>query len=305
MYGVVDINTNVVTLVIYSISNNKIKPIVTKRHAINLTTYIDANNNLKDSGVKTIMRILLDFKEILNSMHINEVLPFATYAIKNLNNREYVIDYLNEKTGFNIKVLNDEDKIIYDYYGAMQSVKITDGLLVDISANSTRLIFHENCKIIKSVILPFGSLTFLNNYVENIIPSNDEIKAMESEIQLQLKNKNVYKNDNLSSKIYTVGSVARSVLKLIKNINTANNYENNEYGIEDLHNLKNLSIKNDDVLSRQILNIEPNSFNTFIPGLIILNEIITYFSGEKISVCFTGVREGYVQKILEELMIIQ
>ncbi len=304
MYGVIDINTDAVTLVIYTVSNNKLIQILSKKHSINLPTYVDANNNLKDSGVESITKILLSYKQVLSNMNVTEVLTFTTYVIKGLPNRTEVLEHLTEKTGFNIKILSNEDKIIYDYYGAMQSVKIIDGVLVDISSNSVRLIFHENSEIVQSAVLPFGSLTFFNNYVDNIVPDKCEIEIMQNQVREHLKDINIPNTTALSTRIYTVGRVARCILQLINNSNSTN-IKNNQYSVNELRKLSLLSVESINALTKQISNTMPEAINIFLPGLIILNEIVSYFNSEEILVSYTGVREGYVQSILKQMGIIQ
>ena len=132
MYAVIDIGSNTIRLVLYKIENNQIKSLLNKKSPAGLAGYINKDHCLKKSGIRKAVAVLSEFKEILDHMTIQEVFPFATASLRNINNAPEVLEAIRENCGFEVRILSGEEEAIFDYYGALQAMEMDKGLLTDI-----------------------------------------------------------------------------------------------------------------------------------------------------------------------------
>ena len=148
MYAVIDIGSNTIRLVLYKIENNQIKSLLNKKSPAGLAGYINKDRCLKKSGIRKAVAVLSEFKEILDHMTIQEVFPFATASLRNINNAPEVLEAIRENCGFEVRILSGEEEAIFDYYGALQAMEMDKGLLTDIGGGSTEIVRLENGKIV-------------------------------------------------------------------------------------------------------------------------------------------------------------
>lgn len=103
----------------YKIENNQIKSLLNKKSPAGLAGYINKDRCLKKSGIRKAVAVLSEFREILDHMTIQEVFPFATASLRNINNAPEVLEAIRENCGFEVRILSGEEEAIFDYYGAL------------------------------------------------------------------------------------------------------------------------------------------------------------------------------------------
>ncbi len=301
MYVVIDIGSNTMRLVVYKIEDDKIVPMINKKKAVGLAGYINSENHLKKKGIEKAIEVLNEFQEIIDHMKIKEVFPFATASIRNIKNSNEVLDEIKKKSGFNVTILSGDEEATFDYYGAIQSVKIDDGLLVDIGGGSTELVFFKNKEVISTTSLPIGSLNQYKKYVTNLLPTNKDLKDIKHHTKELLKDVKLPKKDVSLDVICGVGGTIRATEKLLKNMDIISSSEYKASHIEDIFD----ALKEDKKSFYQsLLETSPDRIHTFLTGLIIFDTIINFYESKTIITSRYGVREGYLYYLLEERGVI-
>ena len=299
MYGVIDIGSNTIRLVIYKIENRKIKPLLNKKQAAGLAGYISKSNRMKKSGIAKAIAVLCEFKEIIDNMNLQEVFLFATASLRNIENTDEVLMAIKASSGFDVRVLTGDEEAVFDYYGALQSTEMNNGLLVDIGGGSTELVFYKEKEVILTESLPMGSLNLYNRYVENIIPTAGEMAAIENEVVRQLKAVRLPDCDLSFRQICGVGGTARATASLLQEMNGWET-KNAEYACSQLYNLLAMVSKDPKELTRQLLKTAPDRIHTLLPGVVVLKTIAAYYGSQTIITSHYGVREGYLYYLLGE-----
>ncbi len=302
MYGVIDIGSNTIRLVVYKIEDEKNVPMINKKKSVGLAGYISSDNLLKKKGIEKAIEVLKEFQEIIAHMKIKEVFPFATASIRNIKNTEEVLQEIKKETDFDVVILSGEEEATFDYYGAIQSVKIHDGLLVDIGGGSTELVFFKNKEVIKTTSLPIGSLNLYKKYVENLLPTNKDLKDIKQHTKELLKDIKPPKKDISLEIICGVGGTIRATKKLLKNMDIISSSEYKASHIDDLFEALKDDKKN---FYQNLLETSPDRIHTFLTGLMIFDTIINYYDSKTIITSRYGVREGYLYYLLEERGVIR
>ncbi len=297
MYGVIDIGSNTIRLVIYKVEDGEIKPMLNKKEAAGLVGYVGSDKCLSREGINKAASVLLQFKAIIEAIGIEEVFPFATASLRNISNTEEVLKELKAISGFDIRVFTGEEEAIFDYYGAVYSTELDNGLLVDIGGGSTELVSYRNKKICYAVSLPFGSLTLFNNMVDKILPTRGEWAKITKEVSSQLKLMELPKCGMENYPICGVGGTARALLALLKSLESIPE-KAETYNAGNLSDLAQLLEKNPKQFVRYLLKSSPDRIHTFAPGLGIMKAIVEYYNVDNIITSNYGVREGYLYHTL-------
>lgn len=297
MYGVIDIGSNTIRLVIYKIENNTIVPMINKKCSVGLAGYINAENRLKKVGIEKAIEALCEFKEIINFVELKEVFPFATASLRNITNRKKVLENIKETTGFDLKILTGSEEAVFDYYGALQSVAIESGLLVDIGGGSTELVFFQDREIVATRSMPIGSLNLYKKHVQNLIPSKKEIKEIKHAVKKHLQEIELPEYELSFQPICGVGGTARATQKLLFEMKLL---DNSKYSCDLLKNLISIFKEDSATFYSNLLKSSPDRIHTFTPGLVVLNTIAKFYGSQSVITSNYGVREGYLYYLLEE-----
>lgn len=299
LYGIIDIGSNTIRLVIYKVEDRKIIPIFNKKASVGLASYIDSDNNLSREGQERAVSTLKEFDEMIGLIKVDEVFMFATAPLRNINNSTDALKYINDHIVFSIKILTGREEATFDYYGAIQSVETTNGLMVDIGGGSTELVYYKDGEIIESQSIPVGSLLLYTRFVDDLIPTQSEIAKIQELIQGYLHRIRLPHDDLSHDLICAVGGSARALRKFMKN-KASFNREHQTYPTNELELMLDIAKNDPKRLMKSIISVCPDRIHTFTIGLTIMNEIAKFYESKAIVTSDYGVREGYLYHLLEE-----
>lgn len=222
MYSVIEIGSNTIRFIAYQAKDNKLEAMLNKKFGVGLAGYMehrgDANQNyLSEEGIDKLINILLEFEYVLDFITLKEVFPFATASLRNIQNSAEVLEMIKQKTKFEIELLSGEQEALYEYNGMKQNLDTGTGIMIDIGGGSTEIVFFKDDKTILAYSLPIGSLHMYTNFVDDILPTHEEIIRMQSEVKRHLNLINVQSN--------------------ISNINNINNDPSNYISLNDFNTI--------------------------------------------------------------------
>ncbi len=134
--AIVDIGSNTVKLLLYRVSGEKIKKLLSISHYVRLMNYI-REGVITEKGIERLKFVLEEFEEVLRGYNPDCVLAVATHAIRVAKNREQVLEKLSSL--FQVEVLSGEEEAYYSAVGALLDVKLEKGLLFDIGGGSLEI----------------------------------------------------------------------------------------------------------------------------------------------------------------------
>ena len=73
----------------------------------------------------------------------------ATAAIRNSANRSHVLERIEAETGLTIELISGEQEAGYGFLGMINSMSVTDGLLIDIGGGSTEVSLFRNRNLVR------------------------------------------------------------------------------------------------------------------------------------------------------------
>ncbi|WP_128426756.1 phosphatase [Gudongella oleilytica] len=297
MYGIIDIGANSMRLSIYKFENNEIYPMLTKKITAGLAGYVNDAGYMTTKGIDKAVGYLNEFRKILRNVDVKDTYVFATASLRNIKNTEEAARIIESRTGLNIEVISGEEEATLDYVGASMKLNLENGLLIDIGGGSTELVFYMNGEIKSAQSLPVGSLNMHNKYVEDFLPTKNEMIKIERKVIKELE-KAVKIGIPVNTRIICgVGGTVRATCKLMNEIYDLPE-SNRNIPVEDIGKIIEYYKEDRYDFITQIIKTIPDRLHTILPGMIILNTLATHFKSETINVSEFGVREGYLYKMI-------
>lgn len=289
--GIIDIGANSIRLSIYRVEGKEARLLINKKETAGLASYVK-NKRLPPKGMEKACLVLNSFKDILDNLNITEYHAFATASLRNIDNTEEAVTYIQAHTGMKIDVLSGEDEAALGFAGASDRSGIQSGLVIDIGGGSTEILEFFGNKILGAFSIPVGSLNMYAKYVAKIMPSDMALNRMSLEINGLLTGLAGPKDTSIK-RIIGIGGTVRAAVKLC---NEFFDYPscNKEIQIEDLKQLLSRFREPDSKVVKAVLRVAPERIHTIVPGLNILFNSAEYFGAEAIVANKNSIREGYV-----------
>ncbi len=298
MYGVVDIGSNTIRLVIYHVHGNKIQKAVNKKYMVGLAGYITDEGEMTKFGVAKLIDTLKDIQLLLESIHVQKLFMFATASLRNINNTEKVLDQVKEETGFDIRILSGSEEAEYGYYGLLLEGARPTGIDIDVGGGSTELVLFNNSKIEFEASIPLGSLVLFDEYVSKIVPKKKEAQAIRNAMERKLCEFE-FPQKRSTDTLFVEGGSGRATLKLLRQ-KYPDAIRGNTYNVRYLRNFLNFYFEEKEECTRLILKTSPDRIHTAIPGMIAIDTVVDHFDSNTITTISNGVREGFLWHMLNE-----
>ena len=293
IHAIIDIGSNTVRMAIYQIEQGRIELLMKKKHMVGLASYVK-NGRMQEKGIDKAVEVLQEFKAFLMSFKIQEITAFTTAALRNAQNSVEAVQAIEKRTGINIRVISGDEEATFDFIGATHNLQEASGLLIDIGGASTEIVVYEHHEIVKKISLHMGSLAFHTKYVEDILPSQEEIADMRAEAERILSEAPEFAAVS-HVHICGIGGTFKGALSLYNALYA-------HRGNKDIEAAKLRKIiarfnrshgvnQQDTIL---LMKTVPERMHTIIPGLVIADVLARRFGSEKITFSDSGVREGYI-----------
>ena len=289
-YGIIDLGSNTIRLSIFKYTDKSIKLITNKKIIVGLAAYVK-DGGLTSEGIERACAALNKLKETLVNSNVENYSVFATASLRNINNRETVLNTIKEKTGLTPEILFGDEEARLDFIGLSSSCSLDRGVLVDIGGGSTEIVLFENAEIKRLASIPLGALNIQNRYTYGITPDEKEIKKMKKIINTAL-NELKWECENDYQQLYAIGGTSRASLEVAKELYDVP-VENNSFTRFELKSILKKLKSEEPEEYKTVYRIIPDRIFSFAGGITILNEIAKKFGCETITISKNGIREGY------------
>lgn len=162
--GVLDVGSNTIHLQVID-GHLGAPPIPNSSHksVIRLTEYLDDEGAITDLGITKITEAIQNNLNDASHLEIDELLAFATSAIREAVNSNQVIDHVNRECGIDLQVLSGEEEARFTFLAARRWLGWSAGdlLVLDIGGGSLEIArgAEENPTFKTSMQLGAGRLT--------------------------------------------------------------------------------------------------------------------------------------------------
>jgi exopolyphosphatase/guanosine-5'-triphosphate,3'-diphosphate pyrophosphatase len=162
--GVLDVGSNTVHLQIMD-AHHGAAPLAYQsfKEEIRLAEYLTDSGDLSDDGINTLHKTLNRLKNEAKSIKLDDMLAFATSAIREANNSETVLQSVMDETGIDLQVLSGADEARFTFLAVRRWVGWSAGdvVLLDIGGGSLEIATgeEENPTYSNSVMLGANRMT--------------------------------------------------------------------------------------------------------------------------------------------------
>ena len=304
-YGVIDLGSNSVRLVVYEVKDDR-RPVYTNkdfRSLLNdkvmagLAAYV-REAVFTQAGVERAASVLKGHLKRARYFQCKRIDVFATAVLRNCDNSAEAVTALQEAAGTRIALLSARDEAHLGFVGATCDRVIERGTLVDIGGGSTDLSRSEGGQDFANTSIPQGSLSSYADHVAAILPTQREVAAIAQSLwerACALPDPDAYR----TPRFYGIGGSVRAAAKMHAQA-FGDLARPRMLAPQQLASLLDLLRDDPDRFAHQAVKAVPERVHTLVPGCVIAHTLLAGFGAQSLEICKYGLREGYlVERMLE------
>ncbi|MEU7484899.1 Ppx/GppA phosphatase family protein [Streptomyces sp. NPDC042319] len=187
--GVLDVGSNTVHLLVVD-AHPGARPLPAWSHKaeLRLAELLDEGGNVAAAGVDLLVATVREAMQVAEDKGVEDVLPFATSAIRDAPNGEDVLARVAEETGVTLRVLSGEDEARLTFLAARRWFGWSAGrlLLLDIGGGSLEIAYGLDEVPDAAVSLPLGAGRLTNSDLPGDPPDPEAVRALRRRVRAEI-----------------------------------------------------------------------------------------------------------------------
>jgi exopolyphosphatase/guanosine-5'-triphosphate,3'-diphosphate pyrophosphatase len=187
--GVLDIGSNTVhLLVVDAYPGAAPLPAFSHKVDLRLAEHLDPDNMLSHTGEKQLIAVVTEALRIAEDKGVEDVIAFATSAIRDADNGDDVLSRVQERTGAQIRVLSGEHEARLTFLAARRWFGWSSGrlLVVDIGGGSLEIAGGQDEEPEVAISLPLGAGRLTRDWLSTDPPTPKELRAMRKYVRAEI-----------------------------------------------------------------------------------------------------------------------
>jgi exopolyphosphatase / guanosine-5'-triphosphate,3'-diphosphate pyrophosphatase len=187
--GVLDVGSNTVHLLVVDAHRGaEPTPQHSDKSELRLAELIDKRGDLSDKGADALVRTVIDARKQAKSLGCDELLAFATSAVRDARNSAAVLDRVNDESGVDLQVLSGEDEARLTFLAVRRWFGWSAGNLIclDIGGGSLELAAGADEDPAVAVSLPLGAARLTRDRLEGDPPAKSDLADLRTYLDDEL-----------------------------------------------------------------------------------------------------------------------
>ena len=189
--GVLDVGSNTIHLqVMDAHPGARPTPATNFKVELRLTEHLDSDGAISATGISLLNQAIADSVVHAHNSHSDEILAFATSALRDAKNGSEIIAEINRKHGIDLQVLNGNDEASMTFLAVRRWFGWSAGklLVLDIGGGSLEIASGVDESPDAALSLPLGASRLTYQYLNGDPYSTKTIKVLQKYVAESLKN---------------------------------------------------------------------------------------------------------------------
>ena len=294
--AIIDLGSNSIRMNVIDICDSNAVVLENIRRIVRLSEGMGDEKLIRQNAVDRTLAVLKDFKKIIDDMAVDEVRAIATAALRSAKNSELFTVPASE-IGIEFEIISGEREAYYDYMGVVNTLPVSDCMIVDIGGASTELIYVKDGKNTDMVSIPMAAVNITEKYFSGTVADDKELDFAVEQFADRLREVDWLKNVSYVN-IVGIGGTIRALAKMqnIADEEVHGFTMSKELTFNKIYELVKMPIE----VRASIDGIGKGRADIILGGVVPLLAIMDYINSPKLISCVSSLREGVMYDILKK-----
>ncbi|MEV7386906.1 MULTISPECIES: Ppx/GppA phosphatase family protein [unclassified Streptomyces] len=187
--GVLDVGSNTVHLLVVD-AHPGARPLPAHSHKaeLRLAELLDGNGAIGPDGVEKLVAVVQDALQAAEDKGVEDLLPFATSAVREASNADDVLARVKAETGVELQVLSGAEEARLTFLAVRRWFGWSAGklLVLDIGGGSLEVAYGIDEEPDAAVSLPLGAGRLTAGWLPGDPPTSDDIRALRRHVRAEI-----------------------------------------------------------------------------------------------------------------------
>lgn len=298
--GVLDVGSNTIHLQVVDTSPGaRPNPTFNYKEELKLTQYILENNHISQEGIEKLRSCIS--RAILQSTSVKtqELLPFATSALRDAANGEEIINAINKDFQIDLQVLSGEEEAKLTFLAARRWFGWSSGrlLVIDIGGGSLEMAAGVDETPEIAISLPLGAARLTKGFLKDDPYSDKSIRALRDHVENKLEQilPSLVKHQD-SDRAIATSKTLRTLARL------AGDWFDGDGKIIKSDVVRKISSKLSEMSNEErakLPGVSENRASQIVAGAFVAESVMRNLDLAELEICPWALREGVVLKWMD------
>ncbi|CAL9297175.1 Ppx/GppA phosphatase family protein [Streptomyces sp. SudanB66_2053] len=187
--GVLDVGSNTVHLLVVD-AHPGARPLPAHSHKaeLRLAELLDDDGSIGRGGIDRLVAVVHEALQAAEDKGVEELLPFATSAVRDARNADDVLGRVREETGVELQVLSGEEEAKLTFLAARRWFGWSSGklLVIDIGGGSLEIAYGLDEEPDAAVSLPLGAGRLTAGRLPGDPPEAEDVRALRRHVRTEI-----------------------------------------------------------------------------------------------------------------------
>ncbi len=268
---------------------------------LRLTEYLDSTGSISSEGISLLHKAIGESVAHAQQNQTDEILAFATSAIRDAKNGTKIIAEINEKHGIELEILEGDGEAAMTFLAVRRWLGWSAGklLVLDIGGGSLEIAAGIDENPEATLSLPLGAARLTRDYLNGNPYSSKSIKVLEKHVQETLTNSlpKILKSHDANHFVAT-SKTFRTLARI-----TANWFGDNPKILEkeSLEKAIPRLAEMTDKEREELPGVSKSRARQIVAGAVVAYTVMDYLDVSEVEICPWALREGIVLRRLDWL----
>ena len=299
-WGVLDVGSNTVHLqVVDAHPGARPSPATNQKVELRLHEYLNKEGEITAEGVALLEESIADAISHAKEFQTEEILAFATSAIRDAKNGKDILDQINKKFEIDLQVLSGDDEAQMTFLAVRRWLGWSSGrlLVLDIGGGSLEVAVGDDERAEATISLPLGASRLTREYLDSDPHTSKEIKALETFVYDAIKQS---LPDDISKHIADHFVATSKTFRTLARLGEHWFEDNPKY--LKINSLTKMIPKLQDMSNKQraeLPGVSPSRARQIVAGAIVARTAMERLQINELEICPWALREGIVLRWLD------
>jgi exopolyphosphatase / guanosine-5'-triphosphate,3'-diphosphate pyrophosphatase len=298
--GVLDVGSNTVHLqVVDTHPGARPNPTFNYKEELRLTQYLGDDERISEEGISKLRDCIKNAIEKSLEANTQELLPFATSALRGAKNGDEIIKAINKDFQIDLQVLSGEEEAKLTFLAARRWFGWSSGrlLVVDIGGGSLEMAVGTDESPEIAVSLPLGAARLTKDFLKGDPYSDKSVRNLRDHVESSLEQilPTMVKHQE-SDRAIATSKTLRTLARLCGDWFEGSG---NNISIDAIRKISNKLADMDTSARAKLPGVSENRASQIVAGAFVAESVMRNLDLKNLEVCPWALREGVVLKWMD------
>ncbi|WP_031031521.1 Ppx/GppA phosphatase family protein [Streptomyces sp. NRRL WC-3725] len=304
--GVLDVGSNTVHLLVVDAHPGACPlPAHSHKAELRLAQLLDDSGAIGDEGIDQLIAVVRDALQAAEDKGVEDLLPFATSAVREATNADDVLQRVADETGVRLQVLTGAEEARLTFLAVRRWFGWSAGrlLVLDIGGGSLEIAFGIDEEPDAAVSLPLGAGRLTAGWLPGDPPAPEDVRALRRHVRTEIaRTVGEFSRFGAPDHVVATSKTFKQLARIAGAARSAEGpYVQRELKRESLEawvpRLSGMTVEQ----RTELPGVSEGRAGQLLAGALVAEGAMDLFGVEKLEICPWALREGVILRRLDHM----